>query len=87
MWTTTGAAALVVRQWCDRLAGRRWTESFAFRPTFALPARHLFHELSARIPQPAFVELRDNTYGTTTRYGDAGGQRSRSPIPARERRH
>jgi 6-pyruvoyl-tetrahydropterin synthase len=67
----TDAAAVIVQPWCDRLAHHRWTELFSFRPTFELVARHLFHELSPHIPQLAFVALRDNSYGTTTRYSPA----------------
>ncbi|BEL06819.1 hypothetical protein Q0Z83_050100 [Actinoplanes sichuanensis] len=36
-----------------------------------LVARHLFGQLAGRIPQLAFVELRDETFGVTTRYSAA----------------
>ena len=45
-----------------------WTELFDFRPTFELVARHLYDQLATRIPQLAFVELRDETFEVTTRY-------------------
>jgi hypothetical protein len=48
-----------------------------FRPTFELVTRHLYHELSPHIPQLAFVELRDHTFATTTRYSPATAGRER----------
>jgi hypothetical protein len=46
-------------------------ELFDFRPTFELAARHLYQQLSRRIPQLSYIELRDETFGVTTRYAPA----------------
>jgi hypothetical protein len=62
----TDAAAELIDRACADLATRPWTELFDFRPTFELVARHLFETLA--IPQLAFVELRDETFGSRTRY-------------------
>jgi hypothetical protein len=67
----TDIAAEVVQECCDDLARRAWTELFDFRPTFELVARHLYQQLSDRIAQLAYVELRDETFGATTRYSPA----------------
>jgi hypothetical protein len=67
----TDAAAEVVRECCDDLERRAWTEQFDFRPTFELVARHVFQQLSDRIAQLAYVELRDETFGVTTCYSPA----------------
>jgi hypothetical protein len=64
----TDAAALELRQACTDLEARPWTELFAFRPTFELVARHLHERLAAVLPQLAFIEIRDWTFGVTTRY-------------------
>jgi hypothetical protein len=64
----TDAATQILEDRCATLAGRPWTELFDFRPTFELVARSLFQELSGLFAQLAFVELRDVTFGTTTRY-------------------
>jgi hypothetical protein len=64
----TDVAAEQVDRACDDLASRPWTSRFGFRPTFELVARHLFQELAAEIPQLAFVELYDRTFGSRTRY-------------------
>jgi 6-pyruvoyltetrahydropterin/6-carboxytetrahydropterin synthase len=64
----TDAAAEVVEACCDNLAQRAWTELFDFRPTFELVARHAFHRLSDSVTQLAYVELRDQTFGVSTRY-------------------
>jgi 6-pyruvoyltetrahydropterin/6-carboxytetrahydropterin synthase len=64
----TDATAEVVEACCDHLAERAWTELFDFRPTFELVAKHVFHRLSESIVQLAYVELRDPTFGVTTRY-------------------
>jgi hypothetical protein len=67
----TDAAAEVVQECCDDLERRAWMVLFDFRPTFELVARHLYHKLSERIAQLAYVELRDETFGVTTRYSPA----------------
>jgi len=67
----TDAVSEELAKACTELADRPWTEVFAFRPTFELVARHLFGELTGRIPQLAFVALRDETFGVTTRYASA----------------
>ncbi len=67
----TDKAAEVVQRCCDNLGRRPWTELFTFRPTFELVAQHLYHELTERIAQLAYVELRDETFGVTTRYSPA----------------
>lgn len=67
----TDAVAEIVRECCDNLERRAWTELFDFRPTFELVARHVYQQLSDRIEQLAFVELRDETFGVTTRYSPA----------------
>ena len=64
----TDAATQTLEECCARLAGRVWTELFDFRPTFELVAREVFRELAESIPQLAYVELRDDSFGTTTRY-------------------
>jgi hypothetical protein len=64
----TDAAAQILEACCARLAGQVWTELFDFRPTFELVARAIFRQLAEGIPQLAYVELRDDTFGTTTRY-------------------
>ncbi|MFF5078977.1 hypothetical protein ACFY36_18135 [Actinoplanes sp. NPDC000266] len=64
----TDAAAVTLRGRCAELEARPWTEVFAFRPTFELVARHLFVALAGELPQLTFVEIRDRTFGTTTRY-------------------
>lgn len=64
----TDATAEIVQECCDGLSGHVWTEQFEFRPTFELVARHLYGQLASRIPQLAFVELRDESFGVTTRY-------------------
>jgi len=67
----TDAAAEIVQRCCDDLGRRPWTDLFDFRPTFELVARHLYHELTDRIAQLAYVELRDETFGVATRYWPA----------------
>jgi 6-pyruvoyltetrahydropterin/6-carboxytetrahydropterin synthase len=53
---------------CALLAAQPWTAIFPFRPTYERVARHLFERLADRIPQLAYVELADETFGTRTRY-------------------
>jgi 6-pyruvoyltetrahydropterin/6-carboxytetrahydropterin synthase len=53
---------------CAELSGAPWTALFPFRPTFELVARHLYQRLSSQIRQLTFVELRDESFGTITRY-------------------
>jgi 6-pyruvoyltetrahydropterin/6-carboxytetrahydropterin synthase len=67
----TDAVVEVVQECCDDLERRAWSGLFDFRPTFELVARHLYHKLSERIAQLAYVELRDETFGVTTRYSPA----------------
>jgi hypothetical protein len=64
----TDAAAEDLERCCADLEGGVWTELFDFRPTFELGARHLFGRLSALMPQLAFVEMHDETFGVRTRY-------------------
>ncbi|MFG1991463.1 hypothetical protein ACGFJ7_15980 [Actinoplanes sp. NPDC048988] len=64
----TDAAAITLRGHCAELEARPWTELFAFRPTFELVARHLHAALARKLPQLSFVEIRDVTFGVTTRY-------------------
>ncbi|WP_307873151.1 6-carboxytetrahydropterin synthase [Paractinoplanes ovalisporus] len=64
----TDAAAAELAECCAELEGRPWTEVFEFRPTFELVARHLHARLAARLPQLAYVEIRDVDFGVTTRY-------------------
>ena len=54
--------------WAQVLGADVWTARFAFRPTFELVARHVFGELSPVVPQLAWVELEDRTFGSRTRY-------------------
>lgn len=68
----TDAAGEILESCCEDLSRRPWTELFDFRPTFELVARHIFHRLSGRIAQLAFVELRDQAFGSSTRYTPAG---------------
>ena len=67
----TDAVAEELENCCAGLEGRPWTELFPFRPTFELVARQLFGELAARVTQLAFVALRDETFGVSTRYAPA----------------
>ncbi len=53
---------------CAELSSAPWTSLFPFRPTFELVARELHARLSAQIPQLTYVELQDESFGTTTRY-------------------
>ena len=80
----TDAAAEQVDQVCAGLAARAWTDLFDFRPTFELVARHLFHELAPHLPQLAFVELHDESFGSRTRYlpPDAGPTAPGDGMPA-----
>ena len=64
----TDAAAEDLARCCADLEGRPWTGVFDFRPTFELVARYLFARLAKQMPQLAFVELHDETFGTRTRY-------------------
>jgi len=64
----TDAVARILDETAGELSARPWTELFDFRPTFELVTRHLYGHLSARIPQLSFVELRDDTFGVTTRW-------------------
>jgi hypothetical protein len=64
----TDAATEELERCCADLEGPAWTAVFAFRPTFELVARELYARLSARLPQLAFVEIQDLTYGVNTRY-------------------
>jgi hypothetical protein len=75
----TDVAAQTLEICCARLSARPWTELFDFRPTFEMVARRLFQELSASFDQLAFVELRDVTFGTTTRYVSGRDGRAVSP--------
>jgi hypothetical protein len=54
--------------WAQVLGDGVWTARFAFRPTFELVARHIFGELAGVVPQLAWVELEDRTFGSRTRY-------------------
>ncbi|GAB2616501.1 hypothetical protein Aab01nite_29350 [Paractinoplanes abujensis] len=73
----TDAAAAELERCCAGLGARPWTELFDFRPTFELVARHVHGRLAASLPQLAYVEIRDVTFGVTTRYAPkAGGQPS-----------
>ncbi|MFI1996755.1 hypothetical protein [Actinoplanes sp. NPDC020271] len=53
---------------CAELSGAVWTSLFSFRPTFELVARELYGRLAAQIAQLTYVELRDEAFGSTTRY-------------------
>lgn len=53
---------------CAELSSATWTSLFPFRPTFELVARELYTRLCPQIPQLAFVELQDESFGATTRY-------------------
>jgi len=64
----TDAASAELARCCAVLEGRPWTEVFGFRPTFELVARHLHGLLAERLPPLAHVEIRDVTFGVTTRY-------------------
>ncbi|GID27249.1 hypothetical protein [Paractinoplanes brasiliensis] len=64
----TDAAAADLEACCADLAARPWTDIFAFRPTFELVTRHLHSCLAERVPQLAYTEIRDVTFGVTTRY-------------------
>ncbi|BCJ43517.1 hypothetical protein GCM10010168_41730 [Actinoplanes ianthinogenes] len=64
----TDVAGDLLDKCCAELAGAVWTSLFPFRPTFELVARDLYERLAAGIPQLAFVELRDEAFGTVTRY-------------------
>ena len=78
----TDAAAEQLERHCAHLEARAWTDLFDFRPTFELVARHLFRHLAPSIPQLAFVELHDETFGTRTRYlppADPGTTSSKTP--------
>ncbi|WP_433295260.1 hypothetical protein ACQP2F_35315 [Actinoplanes sp. CA-030573] len=57
---------------CTELEERPWVEQFPSRPTFEVVARHLFGRLARRVPQVAFVQLRDEKFGTNTRYEREG---------------
>ena len=46
------------------LQSATWTRLFPFRPTFELVARELYR----RLAPVSFVELRDETFGSSTRY-------------------
>jgi 8-oxo-dGTP diphosphatase len=64
----TDATAEILDRCCAELSRQPWTRLFAFPPTFELVARHLYRQLAQQIPQLAFLELRDDTFGVTTRY-------------------
>ena len=64
----TDALAEHLDGWAAVLGDGPWTARFTFRPTFELVARHVFTELAAVVPQLAWVELADRTYGSRTRY-------------------
>jgi 6-pyruvoyltetrahydropterin/6-carboxytetrahydropterin synthase len=64
----TDALAERLDRWAAVLGDGPWTARFAFRPTFELVARHVFTELSGEVPQLAWVELTDRTFGSRTRY-------------------
>ena len=64
----TDAAAADLERCCAELSERPWAEVFPFRPTFELVARHLHGRLAGRLPQIAFVELHDLSFGVRTRY-------------------
>jgi hypothetical protein len=64
----TDSATAVLRSCGDDLAAGVWTRIFSFRPTFELVAREIFDRIKDEIPQLAYVELRDETFGVTTRY-------------------
>jgi 6-pyruvoyltetrahydropterin/6-carboxytetrahydropterin synthase len=64
----TDALAEQLDRWAAVLGDGPWTARFAFRPTFELVARHVFTELSATVPQLAWVELVDGSFGSRTRY-------------------
>jgi 6-pyruvoyltetrahydropterin/6-carboxytetrahydropterin synthase len=64
----TDQAAEILEKHCAALAEDAWTEIFDFRPTFELVARELYRRLSAELAQLAYVEIRDATFGSTTRY-------------------
>jgi hypothetical protein len=67
----TDAVEQVLASSCAALEERPWVELFPFRPTFELVARHLHGELASKVPQVAFVQLRDEDFGTATRYAPA----------------
>jgi 6-pyruvoyltetrahydropterin/6-carboxytetrahydropterin synthase len=64
----TDALSARLAAWADLLSDGSWTDRFPFRPTFELVARHLYGELVPEVPDLAFVELEDRTYGSRTRY-------------------
>ena len=64
----TDAAAADLQEVCAGLDEKPWTELFDFRPTFELVARHLHDRLAPRLPQLDHLEIRDETFGVTTRY-------------------
>jgi hypothetical protein len=71
----TDAAAERLDQACAALTTHPWTTRFDFRPTFELVARHLFDRLAPEIPQLAFVQLHDRSFGSRTRYFAKGQER------------
>jgi len=64
----TDALAEELDRWAAVLGDGPWTARFGFRPTFELVARHVFSELSGTVPQLAWVELTDASFGSRTRY-------------------
>ena len=64
----TDALAEHLDRWAAMLGDGPWAARFAFRPTFELVARHVFTELSPVVPQLAWVELADRSFGSRTRY-------------------
>ncbi|WP_306208617.1 hypothetical protein [Actinoplanes sp. RD1] len=64
----TDALAARLDEWVRLLSGQPWPALFAFRPTFELVAREIFGRLAPHVPQLAYVELADRTFGSRTRY-------------------
>jgi 6-pyruvoyl-tetrahydropterin synthase len=53
---------------CAHLESDKWTTLFDFRPTLEAVARWAFKQLAPQLEQLAYLELRNDTIGTTTRY-------------------
>ncbi|GAA2845187.1 hypothetical protein Acy02nite_46480 [Actinoplanes cyaneus] len=64
----TDVVADLLAECCAELSRETWTSLFPFRPTFELVARELHGRLASQIAQLAYVELRDESLGSTTRY-------------------
>lgn len=64
----TDSASDTLEDMNKHLSSKKWTELFEFRPTFELVSRWIHEQLSTKIPQLAYVEIKNKTFDIVIKY-------------------